>query len=113
VQPSAQTAASEPDLEAADRACPEKRDTGGERESEHEPGHCDPPGARKARDSLTGYGASATVVRAGREPAVSIGPLAVNEILQVTTASSGYPPERQLASTYGFLPWSPGRQRVS
>ena len=81
-----QSAASEPDPESAYRARPDERDTNPESKSEQEPGHCDPSATRKARDSLTGNGASAAVVRAGREPAVSIGPLAVNEIRQVTTA---------------------------
>src|ERR671924_226894 len=53
------------------------------------------------------------VVRSGSDPLALTAPEATNEIDQCTSASTAYPPEPQLASTYGFRPASPGRQRVS
>ena len=53
------------------------------------------------------------VVRSGSDPLALTAPEATNEIDQCTSASTAYPPEPQFASTYGFRPASPGRQRVS
>ncbi|HEU6443754.1 MAG TPA: hypothetical protein VFL61_01715 [Gaiellaceae bacterium] len=59
---------------------------------------------RKPRASLTGYAIEVAVVRVGSAPLASIGPLAEYEIRHATTASTPYPLDPQLPSTYGFLP---------
>src|ERR671938_252325 len=48
------------------------------------------------------------VGRAGSDPLALTAPEATNEIDQCTSASTAYPPEPQLASTYGFRPASAG-----
>src|SRR5262249_36983509 len=54
----------------------EEADPGREANSKQEAGHWPPPPTRKARASLTGYGAEVSVVRVGRSPLLATGPVA-------------------------------------